>query len=186
MTSKKILTCMMTRFRQRLYLPIHSSVDIICKRVEFKGKKLQNQKKKPVLELYHVSTDDTYRICRDGFKPRSSLYLANHGRYAAEWYFPSPSYFQTPVIVCHVSADQRIIKRFESKTRCPENAPNSDYIVSKPELVIPVALIEFKIKGTIGIFHSLSWSKCKNCYPGYFCNCPLEPFYDKRDIVVSL
>jgi len=170
------LTHMMTRFRERLYLPKSSSVEMICKRVEFKG---QVCNKHPVLELYYSGyINDRKRICKYGFDADadnkhsfkgSGVHLANNGIYA--------SWSHLPVIVCHVPAYPRfIIDRFKSDIKCPKNVPDSDYIVFKPDLVIPVAVIEFNIKGSTGY---LGWNHWGQHGPYTLLN----PCYDERDIV---
>jgi hypothetical protein len=94
--------------------------------------------------------------------------------------------YKNPVVVCHVPPDQDLncIRRYPSEYKCPdEDMPNNEYQIDCPWLVKPVAVLDdyfiMKLSSKVdtnlksyGLNHDMNRTET-----------PLEPFYDKRDII---
>ena len=185
-------SCVIQRFRTRLYLPPGSEARLSFEPLSVPAPRLEaaqasSQPPMAYLELYHSSSDpaQTRAICDSGFSPYvrvgskgPGLFLANHGLYASAW---SPVNGQ-PAIVCRVPADPTVLRRFRSEMRCPPGCPDSEYLLAEPERAIPIGLIHFKLQGRNG---GLGWSPdCSQCHAKAGCVCSPPGLYDPRDLVL--
>lgn len=138
-----------------------------------------------VLQLYHSIRDFDYlekkdSIFNNGFyigcadNKGYGVYLANHSRYSAFW---AGSY--TGVLVCDVIYDSKYIKRCKSEIYSPIH--DSEYVVSKPELIFPRYYIKYSFETDENVpYVKRGYFNCVKCdTPNEFgysvrCDCPFD------------
>ena len=135
------------RFKARLNLP--SNFTFKSRRC-FEVHCISLLNRSPTLELYHairsLEPDKTVKaICRNGFKPSlrgnkgQGIYVANHSRYSAFWAGP-----RNPVIICHITIDERYIRRYKSEIRSPNW--DSEFVIKDPHLIYPKYVLEYDLE----------------------------------------
>lgn len=156
-------------------------------------KKLMGNKK--ILQLYHCTESYDYlkraeNIFNKGFwiGPASNkgygVYFASHAQYSVFWGG------RNHVIVCNIIVDEKHVSKHISEIYSSFN--NWEYVVSKPELILPIALVEFELE-LINVPRIKSWSNgmCNNCRHKQEkieeqyrrCDCKHFPVADPLDIV---
>ena len=192
----------LARFQNRLSLPNHMRVKVI-NLTDNRGSEVlrrsfnANIQGKHIIELYHSSRfglTATNMIAKDGFRMGDGnkgpgVYLSNHSRYSIWAGRPLHT------VVCDVITDEPFVHRFKSELRSPRPW-NSDFLVTKPELIFPKYIIYFDL--VMEDFDKVLWKEfsfvgkddwhCNNkeCRIRRRCDCPQHPLVLLDDVSSDL
>ncbi|XWV24726.1 putative ORFan [Tupanvirus deep ocean] len=188
------------KFTDRISLPKNTTFKLKSAQINENGNLLNKFNKhrngKQILELYHSSKFGTTAvnfILKDGFKlsfggnKGNGIYLADHGRYSVWAGYPYH------VIICHVIADQKYVKRFKSEIK--SEPWNSEFLVTNPDLIYPRYVINYELESNKNTNDKSVWTwlryvnknewNCKNekCVIRQRCDCEQHPLILKDNIV---
>lgn len=190
------------RFKSRLFLNKSHTFEL----VSIFENKIQSKhgKNKPILELYHTIRDDTYKEVFEKIKENNftygmygnkgpGVYMANHSRYSFGWGYNDDGIRN--VIISDVVYQKEYVKRYRSEIYSP--CFNSEYVITKPELIYPRYFITYRINSIEKNFYKNyneyeNWGYVQHGKFGCIdcdnlikrCDCELES-YDEFDIIYN-